>query len=210
MRAAEDTRRSDHNQEEVSSKRLTVANNLEDKTSARESYGPSSPLENSTLVQTVMSRLRKSERLAEKAMRAAEDTRRSDHNQEEVSSKRLTVANNLEDKTSARESYGPSSPLENSTLVQTVMSRLRKSERLAEKAMQAAEDTRRSDHNQEEVSSKRLTVANNLENKTSARESLNVDNKKNNSEHGRTRYGSKVDSERSYLSSRKRKKSRWA
>ncbi|KAG5898974.1 hypothetical protein JTB14_004693 [Gonioctena quinquepunctata] len=90
-------------------------------------------------------------------------------------------------------SYGPSSPLENSTLVQTVMSRIRKSERLAEKAMEAAGDTRRSDHNQEDVSSKRSMVANNLEDKTSARESLNVDNKKNNSEHGQSRYGSKPD-----------------
>ncbi|KAG5872596.1 hypothetical protein JTB14_027937 [Gonioctena quinquepunctata] len=88
-------------------------------------------------------------------------------------------------------SYGPSPPLENSTFVQTVMSRIRKSERLSEKAMQAAGDTRRSDHNQEEVSPKRSMVANNLEDKTSARESLNVNNKKNNSEHGQSRYGSK-------------------
>ncbi|KAG5893833.1 hypothetical protein JTB14_018335 [Gonioctena quinquepunctata] len=90
------------------------------------------------------------------------------------------------------------------------MSRIRKSERLAEKAMQAAGDTRRSDHNQEEVSSKRSMVANNLEDKTSARESLNVDSEKNNSEYGHSRHRSKVDSKRSYLSSRKRKKFRWA
>ncbi|KAG5895633.1 hypothetical protein JTB14_017742 [Gonioctena quinquepunctata] len=83
-------------------------------------------------------------------------------------------------------SYGPSSPLR-TTLVQTVISRIRKSERLAEKAMEAAGDTRRSDQNQEDVSSKRSMVANNLEDKTSARESLNVDNKKNNSEHGQSR-----------------------
>ncbi|KAG5871145.1 hypothetical protein JTB14_026109 [Gonioctena quinquepunctata] len=57
--------------------------------------------------------------------------------------------------------------------------------------MEAAGDTRRSDQNQEDVSSKRSMVANNLEDKTSARESLNVDNKKNNSEHGQSRYGSK-------------------
>ncbi|KAG5897330.1 hypothetical protein JTB14_022069 [Gonioctena quinquepunctata] len=87
------------------------------------------------------------------------------------------------------------------------MSGIRKSKRLAEKAMQAAGDTRKSDHNQEEVFSKRSMrmVAKNSEGKTSARESLNVDNKKNNSEHGQSRYGSKVDSRRSYLSSRKRK-----
>ncbi|KAG5877486.1 hypothetical protein JTB14_038205 [Gonioctena quinquepunctata] len=71
--------------------------------------------------------------------------------------------------------------------------------------MHAAGDTRRSDHNQEEVSSKRSMVANNSEDKTSARESLNVDNKRHNSEHGQSRYGSKVDSKISYSSSRRRK-----
>ncbi|KAG5867886.1 hypothetical protein JTB14_028401 [Gonioctena quinquepunctata] len=70
--------------------------------------------------------------------------------------------------------------------------------------MQAVRDTKRSDHNQKKVSSKRSMAANNLGNKTSARESLNVD-KKNYSEHGQSRHGSKVDSRVTYLSSRKQK-----